>query len=99
MNKNEDGVFAFMDEEGDYCVIVGTNDRVRAEKVLRDVEDEWYGKNHEEKPIPMDDFSHGDIYYGIKKGEEGYYWGDKDPKDFFDDGKYVKTEGFIAVVS
>ena len=65
------------------------------EKVLRETEIEWYGENHEEKPIPMDDFSLIDIYYGkAKDREEGYYWGNK-PEEFFE-GKYETKEGFVA---
>ena len=37
-------IYAFMDENADYVVIVGTNDRVAAEKALRETEEEWFGK-------------------------------------------------------
>jgi len=84
-----------MDEDANYCVIVGTNDRKEAEKALRENEEMWYGKDYEEKPIPMDDFGLADIYYGKQKnGEDGYYWGDK-PNEFFE-GKYETEDGFVA---
>ena len=86
----------FMDEDANYCVIVGTDNRGIAEKALRENEDMWYGKDHEEEPIPIEDFSLADIYYGKSKQgeEESYYWGDN-PKEFFE-GDYETEKGFVA---
>ena len=95
MSKEKE-IFVFQDENANYCVIVGTDDRAVAEKALRDQEDEWYGKDHEEKPIPFDNFGSADIYFGKSKknGEEQYYWGEN-PKDYFD-GDYTTENGFVA---
>ena len=92
----EKEIFVFMDEDADYCVIVGTNDKKEAEKALRNTEVEWYGKDHEENPLPIDDFYLADIYHGKQKnGDDGsYYWGNK-PEEFFE-GSYTTEEGFVA---
>jgi len=95
MTKKTKTIEVFMDDDANYCVIIGTTDRTEAEKALRENEEMWYGKDHEEKPIPIDDFGLADIYYGKQKnGEDSYYWGDK-PKEFFE-GKYETEEGFVA---
>jgi hypothetical protein len=95
-------ISVFQDENANYCVIVGTDDRVEAEAALRKQEDEWFGPlaqrdpdNELEKPMNMDDFVAGDIYHGTYKGEECHYWGD-DPAAYFDGGKYTTEPGFIA---
>lgn len=95
--KIEKKIFVFQDEDANYCVIVGTADIKKAEKALRDQEEEWYGKEHPEEPIPVDDFQAAVIYYGTAKvgGEDFYYWGDN-PQDVFVGGKYETEEGFIA---
>ena len=86
-----------MDDDGNFCAIIGTKSLKRAEKALRKAEIEWYGENHEEEPLKIEDFYIADIYSGKKKGsgEEGmYYWGIK-PKDFFE-GKYETEIGFLC---
>lgn len=96
--KTKKEISVLMDEDANYCVIVGTNDIKEAEKALRKQEIEWYGERHEEKPIPIEDFYLADIYYGRPKGdsEDGYYWGTK-PEEFFE-GSYKTEEGFIAAL-
>lgn len=94
MNKTK-AIDVFMDDDANYCVITGTTDRSEAEKALRKQEIGWYGENHEEKPIPIDDFYLADILYGEKSGEGFYYWG-HEPLGKFDDNKYEIIEGFIA---
>lgn len=84
-----------MDDDANYCVIVGTDDKGEAEKALREQEEEWYGKDHEEKPIPIEDFYSADILYGEKNGEGFYYWG-HEPFGKFDDNKCEIMEGFVA---
>jgi len=99
-------IYAFMDENADYVIIVGTDDRVAAEKALRKTEEEWFGKledrnpdDQAEQPISMDDFSAADIHVGTYKGEEGvYYWGDS-PQKFFDGAKFTTEDGFIHAVN
>ena len=97
MKKN---ILVFQDENAQFCVVVGTNDLIEAETAVRNQEDEWYGKDHEEKPIPMEYFYPAYIYYGKSDetqggdGEEQYYWGDK-PDAYFK-GKYTKEDGFVA---
>ena len=47
-------------------------------------------------PIPMDNFSAGEIYYGTYKGEESYYRGQRSASQLKDTS--VTTEpGFIVV--
>lgn len=95
-------VFAFMDEEADWIIIVGTADRVKAENALREVETEWYGKDHKEEPTPIDEFSAVTLYHGERNGSEGYYWGAdpaSNPKKYFDGGKYDVEPGFVAPVN
>ena len=89
--------FVLMDDDARWCIIVGTDDRKVAETALRETENEWYGENHLEEPIPFDDFGSVIIYYGKPKGEseEVYYWGEKDPKEYFE-GSYETEQGFIA---
>lgn len=94
-NKKGEQVIVFQNESADYCVIVGTDDKGEAEKALREQEEEWYGKDHEERPIPMDDFYSADILYGEKDGEDYYYWG-RHPKPHFDGGKVEILAGFVA---
>lgn len=99
-------IYAFMDEQGDYVVIVGTSDRAAAEVALRKTEEEWFGPPSErnpndrmEQPIPFDEFSAADIFCGTYKGEEDVcYWGNN-PENFFDGGKFTTNDGFIAVIS
>jgi len=90
-------IFVFEDEDANYCVIVGTKNIKKAEKALRKQEEEWYGKNHKEKPIPIEDFTGATIYYGTAKvgGEDFYYWGEN-PQDMFVGGKFETEYGFIA---
>lgn len=91
-----------MDEEAYWMIIVGTDDRVAAEKALRKTEAEWYGKGHAEERMPMDFFSAVTLYHGEKKGSEGYYWGTdvaSDPTKYFDGGKYDVEPGFVAPVN
>ncbi|MDZ4227861.1 MAG: hypothetical protein U1E54_01305 [Candidatus Levybacteria bacterium] len=95
MANLKENIIVFTDEDANYCVIVGTDDRGEAEKALREQEEEWYGKDHEEKPIPMEDFYSADIFYGEKNGEDYYYWG-HEPKKHFDGGKVEILEGFVA---
>ena len=85
-----------MDDNGDYCVIVGISDINEAEKALRRTEREWYGQEHTEPPLAIEDFSAADIYHGTKNGEDCYYWGNNDPAIYFDNGKYERERGFIA---
>ena len=84
-----------MDEDANYCIIIGTSNKVEAEKALRKAEIEWYGENHEEEPIPFEDFYLADIYSGKKDKEDGYYFG-KEPEKWFDGGKFETEKGFIA---
>ena len=84
----------FMDDDANYCVIAGTNDRVEAEKALRETEEEWYGKDHEEKPLAIEEFYSVDIFYGQVNGEPFYYWGDKSKMKF--EGEVENLEGFVA---
>lgn len=94
--EKEKNIQVFEDEDATYCVIVGTSDLKEAEEALRKQEIEWYGENHEEEPIPIEDFGKADIYLGTKNGEENFhYWGDE-PEKFFDKGKYETLEGFIT---
>ncbi len=94
-NKNNKEIIVFMDDDANYCVIVGTEDRDEAEKALRETENEWYGDNHEEAPIPIDDFYMADIYYGELNGEPFYYWGPKE-KIKFPEHSYELLPGFVA---
>lgn len=48
---------------------MGTNDIKKAEKALRDAEEEWYGKDHEEEPI-MGIFDLTDIETGSRLQKE-----------------------------
>lgn len=96
MNNKTENVSVIMSEEGDYVVIVGTTDCAKAQQALRAQEEEWYGKDHEEPSIPMDDFAVADICSGSHKGEETMYWGNN-PASYFDGGKYDTEEGLIAV--
>jgi hypothetical protein len=92
----EKKILVYEDDDANWCIIVGTNDRDKAEKALRETEDEWYGKPHMEESMLMDDFSAATIYCGTKnKQEDTYYWGDK-PEEWFDDGKFTTEDGFIA---
>lgn len=84
----------FMDEDANYCVIAGTNDKEVAEKALREQEEEWYGKDHEEKPLDFNEFYPADILYGEVNGEPMYYWGPKDKIKF--NGPYENLEGFVC---
>lgn len=84
-------IFVFQDENADYCVIVGTFDTKLAKKALRAQEEEW-GCD----PEPWDKFEKTYIYHGKKGGEDGYYWGDKHPSKYFDDGMWVTEQGFVA---
>ena len=89
-------IFVFTDEDASYCIIVGTTDKAKAEKALRETEIEWYGENHEEESIPFEDFYLATIYYGTKDKEDGcYYWGEN-PEKWFDDGHFETIDGFIA---
>ncbi len=90
-------IFVFEDEDANYCVIVGTKDIKKAEIALRAQEEEWYGKDHEEEPIPIENFRPVVIYSGTAKegGEDFYYWGEN-PQDKFVGGKFETEEGFIA---
>ena len=93
--KTGEEIYVFEDEDANWCVIVGTNDIKKAEKALRETEIEWYGENHEEEPLLIDDFYPATIFYGKQKnGEDGYYWG-QEPHEFFE-GKYEKEDGFIC---
>jgi hypothetical protein len=89
----------FMDDDARYCAIVGTTNKVEAEKALREQEEEWYGKNHEEKPIPFIDFGAMTFRVGEKNGETLYDWSDKNPSEVFDGGKFEKIDGFLAALS
>lgn len=88
---------AFVVEDENYVVILGTNDRVEAEKALREAEVSWYGENHEEPQLDFEQFGLADVHRGTHKGEEDtLYWGDN-PSDFFDPNTDVETEeGFIG---
>lgn len=87
----------FVTEDENYIVIVGTNDRVAAEKALRDAEVTWYGENHEEPQLDFEQFALCDIYRGTKDGEENtVYWGEN-PGSFFDANTDVEIEeGFVG---
>ena len=87
----------YVTESEDYIVIVGTNDRTKAEKALREAEVTWYGENHEEPQLDFEQFGLADIYRGTKdKEEDTLYWG-SDPSKFFDPNTDVETEeGFIG---
>ena len=65
--KTGEEIYVFEDEDANWCVIVGTNDIKKAEKALRETEIEWYGENHEEEPLLIDDFYPATIFYGKQK--------------------------------
>ncbi len=91
----ENEIYVFQDENADYCIIAGTNDRDAALRALRKTEDEWFGENHTEEKLDINEFSAADIYHGTKNDEDGYYWGADDPAKYFDGGKYEKLDGFV----
>ena len=96
-NTKKEKPVVMMDDDANYCVIVGTKSKKEAEKALREAEIEWYGKDHEEDPLKIEDFYIADIYSGKQKvnSEEGmYYWG-IEPDKFFE-GKYKTEKGFVC---
>ena len=99
-NKNNEDIIVFMDEDATYCVIAGTDDKVEAEKALRETELEWFGEGYEnaEGKMNMDDFGLVDMLEGERDGETYYYWGKKSDKKIFDK-EYKLIKGFMAYIS
>lgn len=85
-----------MDDNAQYCAIVGTNDIKEAETTLRKQEVEWYGENHEEQPIPINDFDSITFKVGQRNGETFYSWSNEITAKDFDDGKFDEVSGFLA---